>query len=71
MWTNSKEVAGNGKDDDNNGFVDDIHGWDFHENDADPMDKTGQRNPGHGTHCSGIVGAAGNNNIFLLFVAIV
>ena len=37
IWTNSKEIAGNGKDDDNNGYIDDIHGWNFlgnaeHEN---------------------------------------
>src|SRR5690606_11397096 len=29
MWTNAKEIAGNGKDDDNNGYVDDVHGWNF------------------------------------------
>ena len=29
LWTNAKEVAGNGKDDDNNGYVDDVHGWNF------------------------------------------
>jgi subtilisin family serine protease len=29
IWTNSKEIAGNGIDDDNNGYVDDIHGWNF------------------------------------------
>ena len=29
IWTNPKEIAGNGKDDDNNGYIDDIHGWNF------------------------------------------
>lgn len=62
MWVNAKEVAGNGKDDDGNGFIDDINGWDFRENDADPMDETSSKNPGHGTHCAGIVGAVGNNS---------
>ncbi|WP_374074234.1 S8 family serine peptidase [Bdellovibrio bacteriovorus] len=36
-----------------------IAGYDFKENDADPMDKTGFQNPGHGTHCAGAVGATG------------
>jgi len=62
MWVNTKEIAGNGKDDDNNGYVDDIYGYDFNKNDADPMDEIGQQNPGHGTHCAGIVGAVGNNS---------
>ncbi len=61
MWTNPKEIPGNGVDDDGNGFIDDIHGWDFRNNDADPTDETSSKNPGHGTHCAGIVGAVGNN----------
>ncbi len=61
IWVNSKEIAGNGIDDDGNGFVDDLHGWDFKGNDADPHDETSDKNPGHGTHCAGIVGAVGNN----------
>lgn len=36
-----------------------IPGYDFKENTTDPMDKTGRANPGHGTHCSGIIGATG------------
>lgn len=36
-----------------------VTGYDFKENDADPMDKTGSANPGHGTHCAGIIGATG------------
>lgn len=62
-WTNSGEIAGNKVDDDNNGYVDDIHGWDFNANDGHPHDETGAANPGHGTHCAGIVGAACNNNV--------
>ena len=37
MWTNEKEIPGNGKDDDDNGFVDDVHGWDFYDDDNNPM----------------------------------
>jgi thermitase len=61
IWINSDEIAGNKIDDDGNGFVDDVNGWDFRDNDADPMDLTSDKNPGHGTHCAGIVGAVGNN----------
>lgn len=61
-WTNSEEIAGNGIDDDGNGFIDDMVGWDFLDNDNDPDDITSQQNPGHGTHCAGIVGAVGDNN---------
>jgi subtilisin family serine protease len=57
-WTNPGEIAGNNIDDDQNGFVDDVHGWDFVNNDNDPMDDNG-----HGTHCSGTIGAVGNNGI--------
>lgn len=63
MWNNQKEAAGNGKDDDANGFVDDVRGWDFHDNNNNPMDQTSAQNPGHGTHCAGIVGAASNNGV--------
>lgn len=63
MWKNSKEIAGNKIDDDKNGLVDDIHGYDFLDNDADPSDVTSSQNPGHGTHCAGIVGAVGNNAV--------
>ena len=56
VWTNPGEIAGNGIDDDHNGYVDDIHGWDWVSNDNDPMD-----DHGHGTHTSGTVGALGNN----------
>jgi thermitase len=61
IWTNPTEVAGNGIDDDQNGYVDDVHGYDFLENDGTPNDETSAQNPGHGTHCSGIIGAVGNN----------
>ncbi len=58
IYTNPNEIAGNGIDDDNNGFVDDVHGWDFWDNENDPMDEEG-----HGTHVSGIIGAVGDNGI--------
>ena len=57
MWKNPGEIPNNGKDDDNNGYVDDVHGVDFSgENDeGDPMDTHG-----HGTHCAGIIYAKPN-----------
>ena len=57
-WTNPGEIAGNGIDDDGNGYIDDIHGWDFVNNDNDPMDDNG-----HGTHCSGTIGGVGDNSL--------
>ena len=55
-WRNPGEVAGDRLDNDGNGFVDDVYGWDFANNDADPMD-----DQGHGTHVAGTIGAVGNN----------
>ncbi len=60
MWTNPGEIAGNGVDDDNNGFIDDIRGYDFGSLDSDPMPDPGDA---HGTHVAGIVGAVGNNGL--------
>jgi subtilisin family serine protease len=56
-WINPGEIAANGVDDDNNGFIDDVYGWDFFYNDSNPIDDAG----GHGTHTAGTIGAAGNN----------
>lgn len=64
IWTNSGEIAGNGIDDDNNGYIDDVHGYSFSEYTTDPMDDNG-----HGTHCSGTIGAVGNNSIGITGVA--
>jgi subtilisin family serine protease len=50
LWTNPGEIPGNGVDDDGNGYVDDIVGWDFENDDNDPSD-----NYGHGTHTTGTV----------------
>lgn len=63
IYTNPGEIADNGIDDDGNGLIDDVHGWDFLDNDKDPMDATSSQNPGHGTHCAGIIGAVGNNGM--------
>lgn len=66
-WTNvgesgldadGKDKATNGKDDDANGYIDDVRGWDFVNNDNDPMD-----DHGHGSHCAGIIGAKGDNAV--------
>ncbi len=64
MWTNPGEIPGNGIDDDGNGFIDDVHGYDFVNNDGDPMDDFG-----HGTHVAGTIAAVGNNGIGVAGVA--
>ena len=60
LWENSDEVPGNGIDDDNNGYIDDVLGWDFVNQDPDPMDDN--MPVYHGTHVSGVLGAVGNNH---------
>ena len=60
LWTNPGEIPNNGIDDDNNGFIDDVHGWDFSSNDNDPS-PVGRACQGHGTHTAGTIGAVGNN----------
>lgn len=64
IWKNPKEIPGNNIDDDNNGYVDDVHGWNFVRNDNKVSD-----NHGHGTHIAGIIGAVGGNNIGISGVA--
>jgi hypothetical protein len=56
IWSNPLEIV-NGEDDDGNGFIDDIHGWDFANVDNTPLD-----DHGHGTHVAGTIAATGNNN---------
>ncbi|MBD3392432.1 MAG: S8 family serine peptidase [Chitinivibrionales bacterium] len=56
MWINEDEVPGNGRDDDNNGYVDDVHGYDFVHRRGDPRD-----DHYHGTVMAGIAGAVTHN----------
>ncbi len=64
IWTNSREIAGNGIDDDLNGYTDDVRGWNFVSENNNPMDDNG-----HGTHVAGTIGAVGNNGIGVSGVA--
>jgi subtilisin family serine protease len=64
IWTNPGEIAGNGIDDDNNGYIDDVRGWDFAYNDNNPMDVHR-----HGTHVSGTIAGKGNNSVGVTGVA--
>lgn len=69
LWRNPGEIPANGIDDDGNGFIDDVIGWDFVSNDNKPYDLSMDPlqiiiqggNPGHGTHCAGNVAARGEN----------
>ena len=58
IWRNPGEIAGNGRDDDGNGFVDDVYGYDFANNDSLPFDDNG-----HGTHVAGTIAAVANNSL--------
>ena len=64
LWVNRGEIPGNGLDDDRNGFVDDVYGYDAAEQDGYPDDEIG-----HGTHVAGTVGAVGDNGIGISGVA--
>ena len=64
FWVNSGEIPDNDMDDDGNGYIDDVHGFDFYDNDSSPMDERG-----HGTHIAGIIGAVGNNGLGVTGVA--
>lgn len=58
VWVNPNEIAGDGIDNDNNGYIDDIHGINAITGSGDPMDDAG-----HGSHVSGTIGAQGNNDL--------
>lgn len=64
IWNNTDEIPNNGIDDDLNGYIDDVIGWDFANNDNDPMDDFG-----HGTLNAGVAGAVGNNDIGVAGIA--
>lgn len=78
IWVNEDEIPFNGKDDDNNGYIDDVRGWDFvdraggacigsedcNTEDNDPLDING-----HGTHVAGIIAAVQNNNKGIVGIA--
>ncbi|TRU16854.1 MAG: hypothetical protein EWV80_23040, partial [Microcystis aeruginosa Ma_QC_B_20070730_S2] len=64
IWTNPGEIANDGIDNDGNGYVDDIRGWDFAYNDNNPSDVHG-----HGTHVSGTIAGKGNNGVGVTGVA--
>ena len=64
VWTNPGEIAGNAVDDDRNGRVDDVRGWDFVGGDNNPWDYTD-----HGTHVAGTIAARGNNGVGVAGVA--
>lgn len=58
IWNNPAEIAGDGIDNDGNGYIDDAMGWDFVADENDPMDENG-----HSTHVAGTIAAAGDNAI--------
>ncbi|MBI2984436.1 MAG: S8 family serine peptidase [Candidatus Kerfeldbacteria bacterium] len=64
VWRNPAEVAGDGRDNDGNGFVDDVHGWDFVHRDAHPND-----DHGHGTHIVGTIAGSTNNGLAVAGIA--
>jgi uncharacterized repeat protein (TIGR01451 family) len=60
IFTNTAETPNNNLDDDNNGFIDDVNGWDFVNHDRTVFDNAAD--DAHGTHVAGIIGARGNNS---------
>ena len=66
IWKNIREIANDGLDNDNNGYIDDVNGWDYVDDDPNPNDDIPTPYPGsqgHGTHVAGTIAAEGNNNI--------
>lgn len=64
LWTNPNEIPNNGKDDDENGYVDDVHGWDLARNDS--IVKPNDANNNHGTHVAGCAAAVTDNSTGVL-----
>ncbi len=64
VWNNLNEIPGNGIDDDGNGYIDDVWGWDFANGDNNPLD-----DHGHGTHVAGTIAAIGNNMTGIIGIA--
>ncbi|MBN1858374.1 S8 family serine peptidase [Candidatus Bipolaricaulota bacterium] len=60
LWTNADEIPGNGIDDDRNGYIDDLHGWDFRDNDASSLNGTTIH--WHGTFVAGLIVAQPDSN---------
>jgi len=74
IWVNKGEIPGNGIDDDNNGYIDDVNGWNFTFDKKDPRARNPNPDPklsisSHGTHVAGIIGAKANNRIGISGVA--
>ncbi|MEK9156558.1 MAG: S8 family serine peptidase, partial [Patescibacteria group bacterium] len=67
LWVNDDEIPGNHKDDDDNGFVDDYHGWDFVNDDESPEPEVAATPDlgaiSHGTLIAGLIGAQSDNEI--------
>lgn len=63
LWVNASEIPNNQIDDEKNGYVDDVNGWDFPDNTNTPTPKGGWSGNEHGTHVSGLAAAQGNNGV--------